>query len=310
MSPACCSVTPNHLDQFTWDEYVGLKRKIFAFQDAGRHRRLQRRRPGLAGAAARGARPRLPLQRRRRPRRGRRLPARTARSTGGATAAPSAVVERDGDAAARLPQRRQRRPAPRRSPPPATSARTPSRPPCAASRRRSTASSSSRSVDGVDYYNDSIATAPERTLAALRSFEEPIVLLLGGRDKNLPLDEMLRRGRRSAAGPSSASASPGRMLAEAAEATGVPVERVDDAGGAPSRPRHACAQAGDVVLLSPACTSFDAYDNFEQRGIEFRRLVQRSWKRRAVTQRRRAACTPAGPTTPSSSPRWRSSSSG
>ncbi len=49
-------------------------------------------------------------------------------------------------------------------------------------------------VDGVAYYNDSIATAPERTLAALRSFDEPIVLLLGGRDKHLPLRRAGRRG--------------------------------------------------------------------------------------------------------------------
>ena len=47
-------------------------------------------------------------------------------------------------------------------------------------------------VDGVAYYNDSIATTPERTLAGMRSFSEPLVLLLGGRDKHLPLAEMSR----------------------------------------------------------------------------------------------------------------------
>ncbi len=47
-------------------------------------------------------------------------------------------------------------------------------------------------IDGVDYYNDSIATTPERTLAGMRSFEEPLVLLLGGREKHLPLEEMSR----------------------------------------------------------------------------------------------------------------------
>ena len=52
------------------------------------------------------------------------------------------------------------------------------------------------SVDGVDYYNDSIATTPERTLAGLRSFEEPLVLLLGGREKHLPLEEMAREACR------------------------------------------------------------------------------------------------------------------
>ena len=48
------------------------------------------------------------------------------------------------------------------------------------------------SVGGVAYYNDSIATTPERSLAAIRSFQEPIVLLLGGRGKQLPLDELSR----------------------------------------------------------------------------------------------------------------------
>ncbi len=48
----------------------------------------------------------------------------------------------------------------------------------------------------MSYYNDSIATTPERTLAGIRSFEEPVVLLLGGRDKQLPLDELVREAER------------------------------------------------------------------------------------------------------------------
>jgi UDP-N-acetylmuramoylalanine--D-glutamate ligase len=127
-------------------------------------------------------------------------------------------------------------------------------------------------VKGVAYYNDSIATAPERTLAALRSFEEPIVLLLGGRDKDLPLEEMLTEAKRvcravvcfGKAGP---------LFAETAAALGLSVVRVHtvaEAVDAASR----LAQPGDVVLLSPAATSFDAYDSFEQRGEEFRRLVK------------------------------------
>ena len=47
-------------------------------------------------------------------------------------------------------------------------------------------------VNGVTYINDSIATAPERVVAALRSYSEPLVLLLGGKDKNLPWDDMIR----------------------------------------------------------------------------------------------------------------------
>ena len=51
-------------------------------------------------------------------------------------------------------------------------------------------------TNDVDYYNDSIATTPQRTLAALRSFGQPLVLLLGGRDKHLPLEEMAREACR------------------------------------------------------------------------------------------------------------------
>jgi UDP-N-acetylmuramoylalanine--D-glutamate ligase len=126
-------------------------------------------------------------------------------------------------------------------------------------------------VRNVSYYNDSIATAPERTLAALRSFEEPIVLLLGGRDKDLPLEEMLIEAKRvcravicfGEAGP---------LFAESAAALGLNVVRVTALAEA-VRTASKLAHDGDVVLLSPAGTSFDAYESFEERGVEFRRLV-------------------------------------
>ena len=134
-------------------------------------------------------------------------------------------------------------------------------------------------IDGVTYYNDSIATTPERTLAGMRSFDEPLVLLLGGREKHLPLEEMSRE----ACGRCRALVifgEAGEKLAAAALAAcdGVtPMNRphletvatLSDAVEAAS----AAARPGDVVLLSPACTSFDAYDNFEERGEHFRRLV-------------------------------------
>jgi UDP-N-acetylmuramoylalanine--D-glutamate ligase len=126
-------------------------------------------------------------------------------------------------------------------------------------------------VRGVAYYNDSIATAPERTIAALRSFEEPIVLLLGGRDKKLPLDEMLVEVKARCRAVVGFGES-GPVLADAVEATGVAVKRATSLEGAVEAAAR-LAREGDVVLLSPACTSFDAYDNFEQRGIDFRRLV-------------------------------------
>jgi UDP-N-acetylmuramoylalanine--D-glutamate ligase len=131
-------------------------------------------------------------------------------------------------------------------------------------------------IGGAGYYNDSIATTPERTLAGLRAFTEPAVLLLGGREKHLPLEEMAQEAvARCRAVVCFGEAGP--LLEEAVRAAltngGPEIERVDalaDAVKAATR----LAKPGDVVLLSPACTSYDAYDNFEERGEDFRRIVR------------------------------------
>jgi UDP-N-acetylmuramoylalanine--D-glutamate ligase len=132
-------------------------------------------------------------------------------------------------------------------------------------------------IDGAAYYNDSIATSPERTLAGMRSFHEPLVLLLGGREKRLPLEELaVTAQQRARAVICFGEAGP--LLADAMDAVEAPrqartaVVRVESMPQAVEAAMHA-ARPGDVVLLSPACTSFDAYPNFEQRGEEFRRLV-------------------------------------
>lgn len=124
---------------------------------------------------------------------------------------------------------------------------------------------------GATWVNDSIATSPERTIAGLRAFHEPVVLLLGGREKNLPLDQLqeLARARCRAvvcfgeAGPFFHDAMKGAVADARLVAT------MDDAVAAAAT----AVQPGDVVLLSPAGTSFDAYPNFEARGEAFRRLV-------------------------------------
>ncbi|MEO8458702.1 MAG: UDP-N-acetylmuramoyl-L-alanine--D-glutamate ligase [Chloroflexota bacterium] len=130
-------------------------------------------------------------------------------------------------------------------------------------------------VAGASYFNDSIATTPERTLAGLHSFEEPIVLLLGGRDKQLPLEEMAREAlNRSRAIVLFGEAA--GLLADTFAALPnkrkVSIQRTDTLDEAVAV-AHLSAKPGDVVLLSPACTSYDAYDNFERRGEHFRELV-------------------------------------
>ncbi len=127
---------------------------------------------------------------------------------------------------------------------------------------------------GVVWVNDSIATTPERTLAAIRAFDEPLVLLLGGREKHLPLETLVEAaGRRARAVVTFGEAGP---LLAAALRDGAPRVRVVETAdlAAATAAAAEAAQEGDVVVLSPACTSFDAYDNFELRGEHFRALVR------------------------------------
>ena len=128
-------------------------------------------------------------------------------------------------------------------------------------------------VTDVIYVNDSIATAPERTIAGLRAFDRPVVLLLGGRDKNLPLDRLYEevQARCRAVVCFGESGDVFRQALAEGEAPVDLVATLDEAVEAAAQ----IAAPGDVVLLAPAGTSFDAYPNFEARGNAFRELVRR-----------------------------------
>jgi len=138
-----------------------------------------------------------------------------------------------------------------------------------------------RELNGVQWYDDSIATAPERTLAALRSFEGPIVLLAGGRDKKLPWDEFAREVTARVrylitfgeAGPMIArlaNEALGKGAGNATLESVAQVETLDEAVALAAR----VARPGDVVLLSPGGTSFDAFRDFAARGDRFKELVR------------------------------------
>jgi len=133
-----------------------------------------------------------------------------------------------------------------------------------------------RELNGVRWYNDSIATTPERTIAAINSFEEPIVLLLGGRDKNLPWDKLAQLIRKRVsrvvifgeAGDLIAEAlGPKSLVRRCVRLYAAPPCRK------PSKSHTIKAESGDVVLLSPGCTSYDAFKDFEERGQAFRQWV-------------------------------------
>ncbi|QDR80383.1 UDP-N-acetylmuramoyl-L-alanine--D-glutamate ligase [Sporomusa termitida] len=131
-----------------------------------------------------------------------------------------------------------------------------------------------REIAGVSYYNDSKATNPESTIKALEAFAGHIILIAGGRDKNTDLTEFMQLAKERVdhlivmgeAGP---------RFAEAAAQQGV-----RNIHSVPSFPAavtlaHKLAQPPQVVLLSPACASYDMFNNYEERGKIFKDLVCR-----------------------------------
>ena len=134
-----------------------------------------------------------------------------------------------------------------------------------------------RRVRGADWYNDSIATTPDRALAAVRAFDEPKILLAGGQDKDLPWEtfasEVVRRVDHLILFGETAQKIE-RHIQEAVKDGAVPTllicERLADAVQAAA----ALAEEGDVVVLSPGGTSFDEFSNYEERGEIFRALVE------------------------------------
>ena len=130
-----------------------------------------------------------------------------------------------------------------------------------------------RELRGARYYDDSIATAPERLMAALRCFQRPVVLLCGGRDKHLPWAEAVELMAGSCRHVVLFGEMAGLVNAEidrqsvAVQAT--TCRSLDQAVAVASR----VTQPGDVVLLSPGGTSFDEFKDFAERGDVFVQLV-------------------------------------
>ena len=137
-----------------------------------------------------------------------------------------------------------------------------------------------RELNGTFYYNDSLATSPDRTIAALETFDKPIVLLGGGRNKGLPLegvaDLIVQKVRYLVLfGEQAALLEEAVRKAQSRSGTmGVPV--IKHAGDDLEKAVRVAAEAtrpGDVVLFSPAGTSFDLYSDFAERGEHFKDLV-------------------------------------
>src|SRR6185312_10028400 len=135
-------------------------------------------------------------------------------------------------------------------------------------------------IDGIDYVDDSKATNPGSVIAALRSFERPIVLIAGGKAKGTDFAEL---------GKVISSRTKGAVLiGESADAIAATVKRshVERASSMREAVEAAArlAKPGDVVLLSPGCASFDMFSSAEARGDEFDKIVaERSSKSEALS---------------------------
>ncbi|MET0561882.1 MAG: UDP-N-acetylmuramoyl-L-alanine--D-glutamate ligase [Gaiellaceae bacterium] len=122
-------------------------------------------------------------------------------------------------------------------------------------------------VNGVRYVNDSKATNVGAALRALAAYaKEPVHLILGGSRKGEDFAPLA-----VALGPNVRSV---HLIGETADELAAVIPRAHDDGDLATAVAHIDASAGDVVLLSPACASFDQYHDFEERGEDFRRLVQ------------------------------------
>lgn len=127
-------------------------------------------------------------------------------------------------------------------------------------------------IDGVDYYNDSKATNVDATIKALEAFERNVIVILGGRDKGSdfgPLRPLVAERVKHVlllgeAGPKIARALEGAAPMTTVYSMAEAVERA-----------HQLAEAGDTVLLAPACASFDLFENYEHRGRVFKDEVRK-----------------------------------
>lgn len=132
-----------------------------------------------------------------------------------------------------------------------------------------------KNVNGVEYYNDSKSTSPDSTITALNAFDNrPIILMLGGSDKDTKFDKLAKKISKSDVKLAIICGDTSKKIAISLKKANfknyIFAKSFDDAFLLAKQN----AQSGDVVLLSPACASFDFFKNYQQRGEQFEKLVQ------------------------------------
>ena len=132
-----------------------------------------------------------------------------------------------------------------------------------------------RTMDGVRWYNDSIASSPSRTIAGLKAFPEKVILIAGGKDKGIPYDALGPVVNEHVKLLILCGATAGvirRSVEQAENYAGLEIRDVADYQEAVNLARSRAVE-GDVVILSPASTSFDRFANFMERGKVFKEIV-------------------------------------
>lgn len=130
-----------------------------------------------------------------------------------------------------------------------------------------------REIDGVKYYNDSIASSPSRTIAGLKAFDRKVILIAGGYDKHIPFEPLApyvaEKVKLLLLCGDTADKIEKAVKTEAECPEIIRVENIEQA----VETAHKRASSGDIVTLSPACASFDAFPNFAARGNHFKEVV-------------------------------------
>ncbi len=135
-----------------------------------------------------------------------------------------------------------------------------------------------REKDGVKYYNDSIATSPTRTIAGLKAFNQKLIVIGGGYDKHIPFEPLAPHAVDKIkililSGPTANAMEKAIRECDGFENCGMEIIHSENLEQS-VKIAHEMAKNGDIVTLSPACASFDAYPNFEERGNHFKKLVK------------------------------------
>jgi len=136
-----------------------------------------------------------------------------------------------------------------------------------------------REIDGVKYYNDSIASSPTRTLAGLKAFAEKVILIAGGYDKHIPFEPLAYEGypyikELILLGVTKDKIKDAFDKLEEEKGIRVKIQMTKSLEEAIKIAKDV-AEVGDIITLSPACASFDMYPNFMVRGNEFKDIVNR-----------------------------------